>query len=159
MTPSDFRISYKEEQIESLVRNVREVENPVIDNHASMLIESIFLRIPLDPLYGYWNYDLEPMKLVLIRGNDLFENIRQFVLGKYKLSDLQVMPDLNGYSFTDLSSRHQRLIVETRMIVRVCDQTASPPIEIFSDILKRIQYFAEMDYNAIRVMEVKNGSK
>lgn len=78
------------------------------DKLASKLIESILLKVPIPPCYLSQNDDYEQD---VIDGQQRIYSIYRYCKNHFKLSGLEVLIELNGLPFHDLSSKLQRQIV------------------------------------------------
>lgn len=78
------------------------------DKLASKLIESILLKVPIPPCYLSQNDDFE---LDVIDGQQRLFSIYRFVDNQFKLTNLEVLVELNGSRFHELASNLKRQIL------------------------------------------------
>ena len=109
---------------------------------ASLLIESIFLNIPIPPCYFSQNDDFE---LSVIDGQQRIYSIYRFLNNQFALSGLEVVSELNGKRFHQLDRRSQRQI-ETHTLRAVIITNDSDP-EIQFDVFERLNTYT-MPLNA-----------
>ena len=101
--------------------------------HASRLIESMLLNVPIPPCYLSQNDDFE---LDVIDGQQRLYSIYRFIDNQFTLSGLEVLKDLNGLQFHKLTSRMRRkLNTHTLRLVAVTNE--SHP-EIKFDVFQRL---------------------
>lgn len=100
---------------------------------ASRLIESILLNVPVPPCYLSQNEEFE---LDVIDGQQRLYTIYRFVENQFPLSDLEVLTELNGLRFFELSGRLQRQI-STHTLRCVLITNESHP-EIKFDVFERL---------------------
>jgi hypothetical protein len=72
---------------------------------ASRLIESMFLNVPIPPCYLSQN---EAFELDVIDGQQRIYSIYRFVLNQFKLSNLEILSDLNGSQYYELPENLKR---------------------------------------------------
>ncbi|HBB8011858.1 TPA: DUF262 domain-containing protein, partial [Escherichia coli] len=80
------------------------------DEKKSKLIESILLKLPL-PVF-YFGERVSDEKWVVVDGLQRITTIYDFISGEFKLSKLEILNDLNGKNFRELSRTEQRSIRE-----------------------------------------------
>ncbi len=78
------------------------------DKLASKLIESILLQVPIPPCYLSQNDEFE---LDVIDGQQRLYSIYRFSKNQVELEGLEVLPELNGLRFHELSSRIQKQLL------------------------------------------------
>ena len=104
------------------------------DGAQSRLIESLLIQIPLPAFYidatneDYW---------IVVDGLQRLTALKRFVIEqKLKLSKLEFLTELHGMVYDELSSRFQRRIEETQIIINFIEK-GTPPNTKFN-IFKRI---------------------
>ena len=101
--------------------------------HASRLIESMLLNVPIPPCYLSQNDDFE---LDVIDGQQRLYSIYRFIDNQFALSGLEVLKDLNDLHYHKLTSRMRRkLNTHTLRLVAVTNE--SHP-EIKFDVFQRL---------------------
>lgn len=100
---------------------------------ASRLIESILLNVPVPPCYLSQNEDFE---LDVIDGQQRLFSIYRFMDNQFKLSGLEVLSDLNGDRFHEMTSKLQRKL-STHTLRCVLITNESHP-EIKFDVFGRL---------------------
>ena len=103
------------------------------DRLASLLIESIFLNIPIPPCYFSQNEEYE---LDVIDGQQRIYSIYRFMDNQFPLSSLEVISELNGMRFHKLRRQLQRQI-ETHTLRAVVITNKSHP-DIQFDVFERL---------------------
>jgi hypothetical protein len=103
------------------------------DEIASRLIESIILNVPIPPCYFSEDEDSE---LDVIDGQQRLYSIYRFLENQFKLKSLEVMKELNGFSFHQLDLKIQRQI-RTHTLRCVVIKNQSHP-EIRFDVFERL---------------------
>jgi hypothetical protein len=104
------------------------------DVQRSRFIESILLNIPLPPMYV--RQDKEG-KYIIVDGQQRTTTLQSFVKeGKFKLSDLQVLKELNGKTFNDLAPGLQAAIEDKMLLFYIIKLTV--PLPMVYDIFNRI---------------------
>jgi hypothetical protein len=100
---------------------------------ASRLVESILLNVPIPPCYLSQN---EEFQLDVIDGQQRLFSIYRFLENQFSLTGLEVLTDLNGSRFHQISTRLQRqLKTHTLRLVAVTNE--SHP-EIKFDVFERL---------------------
>lgn len=100
---------------------------------ASRLVESILLNVPIPPCYLSQNEDFE---LEVIDGQQRLYSIYRFVENQFKLTNLEVLKDLNGLRFFELQPKIRRQF-QTHTLRLVAVTKDSHP-EIKFDVFQRL---------------------
>jgi len=103
------------------------------DKLASRLIESILLNVPIPPCYLSQNDNFE---LDVIDGQQRLFSIYRFLDNQFPLIDLEILTELNGLRFHEISSRLQRQL-QTHTLRCVLITNESHP-EIKFDVFQRL---------------------
>jgi hypothetical protein len=77
------------------------------DDRKSRFIESLVLGLPI-PFLFFW--EMPDGKLEIVDGSQRLRSIKEFVLGDFRLGDLQSITALSGFTFADLPESRQRKI-------------------------------------------------
>lgn len=78
------------------------------DARKSRFIESLVMGLPI-PFLFFWE-DPKSGKLEVVDGSQRLRTIQQFILGEFKLGELDELPRLEGFRFQDLPDSRQRKI-------------------------------------------------
>ncbi len=78
------------------------------DERKSRFIESILMGLPI-PFLFFWEKP-DSGKLEIVDGSQRLRTIEQFILGGFRLGELEGLPLLSGFSFDDLPESRQRKI-------------------------------------------------
>lgn len=97
-------------------------------------IESLFLGIPMPPLFAFTLDDSGNMEL--IDGVQRLSTIQAFIQGKFKITNLELLDGLNGYKFKDLHPARQRKFMDSSVRIFVFSERADEGIR--ADIYNRI---------------------
>jgi hypothetical protein len=73
----------------------------------SRFIESVIMGLPI-PFLFFW--EMEDGRLEIVDGSQRLRTIEEFVLGDLRLGDLESLPALSNFRFTDLPESRQRKI-------------------------------------------------
>lgn len=108
--------------------------NAVWDNkRASLLIESIWLNIPIPQIFvsveedGMWN---------VIDGQQRLTSLMRFFNNEFKLRGLEVLSELNGESYASLDDKPQRLLHGGNIRIVAIHEDSHPDIKF--DVFMRI---------------------
>ena len=108
--------------------------NSVWDNkRASLLIESIWLNIPIPQIFvsveenGMWN---------VIDGQQRLTSLWRYYKNEFKLRGLEVLSELNGYSYSTLDDKPQRLLHGGNIRIVALHEDSHPDIKF--DVFMRI---------------------
>ncbi|WP_336239117.1 DUF262 domain-containing protein [Enterobacter chuandaensis] len=104
------------------------------EDKKSKLIESILMRLPL-PIFYFG--EKKGGKWIVVDGLQRVTSIYDFMSGVFPLMGLEVLPELNGKYFKDLSRTEQRDIREyaiTAYLIDVNDGNADIIVELFHRI-------------------------
>lgn len=78
------------------------------DERKSRFIESVVMGLPI-PFLFFW--EMEDGKLEIVDGSQRLRTIEEFVLGSFRLGDLESLPAMSGFRFTDLPEARQRKVL------------------------------------------------
>jgi len=108
--------------------------NAVWDNkRASLLIESIWLNIPIPQVFvsveedGMWN---------VIDGQQRLTSLKRFFDNEFKLRGLEVLAELNGSNYSSLDDKPQRLLHGGNIRIVAIHEDSHPDIKF--DVFMRI---------------------
>ncbi len=119
------------------------------DDRKSRFIESLFLGVPIQPLFAA---TLEDGTLELIDGSQRLRTIEAFTKDEFKLRGLKKLPALNGLIYSNFSSARQNKFGLINLRVHVISEKANLPVR--QDIFDRINTSA-MQANA---PEIRKGA-
>lgn len=97
-------------------------------------IESIFMRIPMPPLFAFLLDD--EGNLELLDGVQRLSTIKAFVSDQIVLDNLEVLDSLNGYKFSELEISRQRKFNNLSLKIYILDEDTDEGIR--ADIFNRI---------------------
>lgn len=80
----------------------------------SELIESILMGIPIPVMYLF---ETREGKKQVVDGRQRITAVLEFLNGKYSLTDLRILPDLNGKNFSALTPKMQGIIEDYQIMV------------------------------------------
>jgi len=103
------------------------------DKLASRLVESIFLNVPIPPCYLSQNKEFE---LDVIDGQQRIYSVYRFKNNQLKLSDLEVLTELNGLYFYELPKNLQRKLETYTLRCIVISNDSDPDIRF--DVFERL---------------------
>jgi len=104
------------------------------DQMKAKFIESIFMRIPMPPLFAFLLDD--EGNLELLDGVQRLSTIIAFVKDQLTLDNLEVLDSLNGYKFSELEISRQRKFNNLSLKIYILDEDADEGIR--ADIFNRI---------------------
>lgn len=104
------------------------------ENMQSRFIESIFMGVPIQPLFAF-ELD-EDGNLELLDGVQRLSSIKSFVDGNLVLSDLDELYSLNGFTFNDLGSARKRKFNNTQLKIYIINENTDEGIR--ADIFRRV---------------------
>ena len=132
--PYEFNFSSRVYCVEDIINhdklNLRECKWSI--HKCSLFIESILIRIPLDVFY----LDRTSGQYKIIKGSNRIHAIKEIVLESYKLKGLEFLTELNGLTFSELSRKYQRRILETNLNFHIIEP--GTPLSIVDNIRERI---------------------
>jgi hypothetical protein len=96
-------------------------------------IESILMRLPIPVVYMSETVD---DKLEVIDGQQRLTTIVQFIDGKFSLSGLKVLDDLNGMLYSDLNPKYKKLFNDYQVTSRVLESSCPPDLKF--DMFERL---------------------
>lgn len=103
------------------------------DERKSRLIESLLLRIPIPVFYVAADND---EKWSVVDGVQRTSTIHSYVTGRFRLTQLEYLTDLNGCDYMALPRPMQRRISETQLVVNIIEPET--PEEVMFNIFRRI---------------------
>lgn len=103
------------------------------DSLASKLIESILLNVPIPPCYFSQNDDFE---LDVIDGQQRLFSIYRFFENQFKLTNLEVLDELNGKRCFEIDNKYQRQIKTHTMRCILITNESHPEIKF--DVFERL---------------------
>ena len=104
------------------------------ENMQSKFIESIFMGVPLQPLFAF-ELD-EDGNLELLDGVQRLSSVKSFVDNALILSDLEELNYLNGFIFNDLETARRRKFSNTTLKLYIINQNTDEGIR--ADIFRRV---------------------
>lgn len=104
------------------------------ENMQSRFIESIFMGVPIQPLFAF-ELD-EDGNLELLDGVQRLSSIKSFVDGNLVLSELEELYLLNGFTFNDLGSARKRKFNNTQLKIYIINENTDEGIR--ADIFRRV---------------------
>lgn len=108
--------------------------NYIWDNKkSSLLIESILLNVPIPVIYVSQD---EEDRWVVIDGLQRLNTLRRFYDNEFKLTGLEVLPELNKLQFSTLNPKAKRMF--NNGIIRIISILAESHPEIKYDIFERL---------------------
>lgn len=75
------------------------------DERKSRFIESLLMGLPI-PFLFFW--EMADGHLEIVDGSQRLRTIEEFILGNFRLGDLESLPSMSGFRFTDLLESRQR---------------------------------------------------
>ena len=113
----------------------------------SALVESILIGLPIPNLYfaersnGNW---------VIVDGLQRLTTLKDFMEGKFKLSELTILGDLENKKFTDLERQHQRKFREYTLHCHIISMQGDDDVMV-KELFHRINtYGVTLSYQEIR---------
>lgn len=100
----------------------------------SKFIESLFMGVPLQPLFAF-ELD-EDGNMELLDGVQRLSSVKSFVDNELILSDLEELDNLNGFSFNDLETARKRKFLNITLKVYIINQNTDEGIR--ADIFRRV---------------------
>ncbi|MCC2598211.1 DUF262 domain-containing protein [Sphingobacterium sp. FBM7-1] len=100
----------------------------------SIFIESIFMGVPIQPLFAF-ELD-EDGNLELLDGVQRLSSIKAFVDNELLLSDLEELTALNGFKFDDLHTARKRKFLNTQLKLYIINENTDEGIR--ADIFRRV---------------------
>lgn len=108
--------------------------NYIWDNKkASLLIESILLNVPIPVIYVSQD---EEDRWIVIDGLQRLNTLRRFFDNEFKLTSLEVLPELNKFQYSTLNPKAKRMF--NNGIIRIISILAESHPEIKYDIFERL---------------------
>lgn len=84
--------------------------NPFYPNWASFHVEAYMMMVPVPP--SYLSYEYETKEYQFLAPNPMVESIMLYMMGRFPLMNLEVIPSLNGKVFDDLDGHQKRRLQE-----------------------------------------------
>lgn len=109
------------------------------DNMKCKFIESLFLGVPIPPLFVF-TLD-ESGNMELIDGVQRLSTIKEFVSGKLRIKGVELLDKLNSYTFNDLHPSRQRKFNSLGIRIYILSENADESIR--GDIYNRINSTGE----------------
>lgn len=115
----------------------------------SKFIESVLMGLPI-PFVFFWQD--KDGRMEIVDGSQRLRTIRDFMASKFTLRDLEALPTVNGFRFSDLSKSRQLKFAETPIRVIILDNT--------TDAVTRTEMFARINTGGTTAndAEVRRGS-
>jgi Protein of unknown function DUF262 len=115
----------------------------------SKFIESVLMGLPI-PFVFFWQD--KDGRMEIVDGSQRLRTIRDFMADKVTLRDLEALPAVNGFRFSDLPDSRQRKFEETPIRVIILDNT--------TDAVTRTEMFARINTGGTTAndAEVRRGS-
>jgi hypothetical protein len=138
--PTKVRIETRDFFVDDIMEDIRIGKIIVSDSSdwstekESKFIESMLLRIPLNPIYLS---ELDDGSFKIIDGQKRIVAINNMLNKQKPFSSLKYFPEYNGKGFNEFRRFHQRRILESYMTVHYISRHT--PDEIKNDIIERIR--------------------
>jgi len=115
----------------------------------SKFVESVFMGLPI-PFVFFWQN--EDGRLEIVDGSQRLRTIRDFMADKITLGGLEVLPALNGFRFSDLSTSRRLKFGENSIRTIILDNT--------TDAVTRTEMFARINTGGTTAndAEIRRGS-
>lgn len=115
----------------------------------SKFIESVLMGLPI-PFVFFWQD--KDGRMEIVDGSQRLRTIRDFMADRFKLRDLETIPAVNGFRFSDLPRSRQLIFAETPIRVIILDHT--------TDAVTRTEMFARINTGGTTAndAEVRRGS-
>jgi len=115
----------------------------------SKFIESVLMGLPI-PFVFFWQD--KDGRMEIVDGSQRLRTIRDFMADRFKLRDLETIPAVNGFRFSDLPTSRQLKFAETPIRVIILDNT--------TDAVTRTEMFARINTGGTTAndAEVRRGS-
>jgi hypothetical protein len=115
----------------------------------SKFVESVLMGLPI-PFVFFWQN--EDGRLEIVDGSQRLRTIRDFMADKITLSGLEVLPALNGFRFSDLSTSRRLKFGEISIRIIILDNT--------TDAVTRTEMFARINTGGTTAndAEIRRGS-
>ena len=115
----------------------------------SEFIESIFMGVPIQPLFAFELDDEGNMEL--LDGVQRLSSIKAFCENELILGELDAIDTLNGYSFSELEIARRRKFLNTLLKVYIINELASEGVR--ADIFRRVNEGGEK----LKSAEIRKG--
>ena len=115
----------------------------------SKFVESVLMGLPI-PFVFFWQN--EDGRLEIVDGSQRLRTIRDFMADKITLNGLEVLPALNGFRFSDLSTSRRLKFGEISIRIIILDNT--------TDAVTRTEMFARINTGGTTAndAEIRRGS-
>lgn len=115
----------------------------------SKFIESVLMGLPIPFVFFWQNSD---GRMEIVDGSQRLRTIRDFMADKFALRDLEVLPALNGFHYSDLSESRRLKIGDIPIRVIILDNT--------TDAVTRTEMFARINTGGTTAndAEIRRGS-
>lgn len=115
----------------------------------SKFVESVLMGLPI-PFVFFWQN--EDGRLEIVDGSQRLRTIRDFMADRITLSGLEVLPALNGFRFSDLSTSRRLKFGEISIRIIILDNT--------TDAVTRTEMFARINTGGTTAndAEIRRGS-
>jgi hypothetical protein len=115
----------------------------------SKFIESVLMGLPI-PFVFFWQDN--DGRLEIVDGSQRLRTIRDFMADKFRLRDLETIPAVNGFYFTDLPKSRQLKFAEQSIRVIILDNN--------TDAVTRTEMFARINTGGTTAndAEIRRGS-
>lgn len=115
----------------------------------SKFIESVFMGLPI-PFVFFWQD--EGGRLEIVDGSQRIRTIRDFMADNLMLRDLETLPAVNGFRYTDFPNSRQLMFAERSLRVIILDNS--------TDAVTRTEMFARINTGGTTAndAEVRRGS-
>ena len=109
MKPSDIRLQSRTIPIQFLIKKINFSHKPYTNEEASILIESIILRIPL----GEIKIDNSQGNFIAFNGNKRLSIIKDFLNNEIKLEHLEFLEEIKDKYLSEVPKNFKRRILES----------------------------------------------
>ena len=137
--PNDFNFINRKFSIAYVINLIKTNQLIVFEcdwstRKCNLFVESIILRIPLEPFYldhtnGYYK---------IINGSNRISALKLIIIDKLRFENFEYLRYLNGSNFDKLSRQYQRRITETDLNFHIIE--AGTPQFIVDNIAKRVSH-------------------
>ena len=130
----DQEASFEEEYISGLYVPVYQRDFVWHVDMQSKFIESLFMGVPIQPLFAFELDDDGNMEL--LDGVQRLSSIKSFFDNELTLNALEELSALNGFTFSDLSSSRQRKFLNTQIKLYIINENTDEGVR--ADIFRRV---------------------
>lgn len=116
------------------------------DRQKMRFIESVIMGVPLPPML----FAADDGRLAIVDGSQRIQTLEAFLNDDLRLSGLEKLPSLNGFTFSDLPTSQQRKFVNRTLRVVVLEDTTT--------LQTRLEIFERINTNGIKANsnEIRN---